>query len=305
MIKKLTYIFFFYLLAMALLIALAPTWWFFDLFTHFGVQFFSAALAVIGMLLYYRAYRSATMLAFIAIIVVGPAFGVSMPQPNHVRQGVIVRVLQANVNKNNISPDRLVAELQNEQPDIITLNEVNPRFVQALNDVIAPAYPFRVLAPREDYQGMAVYSKVPIDTTATTTFGFATPPVIRVTFAEPRFTLYAIHALSPIIPGWAIERDSFFDFFGKNLTHDDGGLVVTGDFNLTMFSPVMKRFMAMSQLNDSRVGFGVVPSWLPNTLLALPIDQILYRGNIVVTDMKVLPAIGSDHRPVMATMYIN
>ena len=83
----------------------------------------------------------------------------------------------------------------------------------------------------------------------------------------------------------------------------DGPWIVAGDFNATPWSADYRRFEGQTGLRNVRRGFGLLPTW-PSQLLALgiPIDHVLVSPDFAVTEAKTGPDIGSDHRPVIATL---
>jgi len=51
--------------------------------------------------------------------------------------------------------------------------------------------------------------------------------------------------------------------------------------------------------------YGIRPTWPTfNRLFFTPLDHILATDNLVVTDFRTGPAIGSDHLPVQATIAV-
>ena len=76
---------------------------------------------------------------------------------------------------------------------------------------------------------------------------------------------------------------------------------LVGDFNLTPYAAHFHEIIEQIGWKDSRRGFGVANTW-PSFLPAafrIPIDHILFRGDLVVLDRQILDSNGSDHLPVM------
>ena len=81
--------------------------------------------------------------------------------------------------------------------------------------------------------------------------------------------------------------------------------VVLGDFNAT---PWNDAFQAMRR--ECGLSAGSTRWWLPSWpdplpgLLRVPIDHVLVGGDLTVVDARLGPSIGSDHRPVLATIRV-
>ena len=74
---------------------------------------------------------------------------------------------------------------------------------------------------------------------------------------------------------------------------------VDGDFNGAPWSRVQQAFRSATGLNN-QAGWDLSwPAWMPWPL-RLPIDHVLTRGHLVVTQFDDGPRIDSDHLPVIA-----
>ena len=73
-----------------------------------------------------------------------------------------------------------------------------------------------------------------------------------------------------------------------------------GDLNISMWAHHYARFEEVSGLSNARRGFGVAPTW-PVWLFPglIPIDHVLVSEQVVVTDFRTGPSIGSDHLPIV------
>jgi len=88
--------------------------------------------------------------------------------------------------------------------------------------------------------------------------------------------------------GWEVELD-------RTPQWKDKRLIFTGDLNLTPWSPYYKRLVEKTGLHNTKLGFGVEPSWIePAThvhlpaliigVIKLPIDHIFVSNDIKVVD---------------------
>ncbi len=73
-----------------------------------------------------------------------------------------------------------------------------------------------------------------------------------------------------------------------------------GDLNITPWSPFFTDLLRDGQLHDGRRGFGILPTWEKLAgMVRIPIDHVLHSEGVAITDLRVLPGNGSDHRPIV------
>lgn len=75
-------------------------------------------------------------------------------------------------------------------------------------------------------------------------------------------------------------------------------VVVMGDFNCTLASPELGRFLAATGLRPAAPAQPTFPSWSP----VRAIDHVLVGGALAVREAAVLPHRHSDHRPLAVTL---
>jgi endonuclease/exonuclease/phosphatase (EEP) superfamily protein YafD len=80
---------------------------------------------------------------------------------------------------------------------------------------------------------------------------------------------------------------------------------VIGDFNVTPFSAVFKKFINTSKLSYCGYGHGYQPTWQKSPLLPplrLALDHCFYSDIIEVLDFYTGEETGSDHLPIVVKM---
>ena len=115
-----------------------------------------AVLAALGAALGNR--RSALVAACTAVLLGARVY----PHRDVARQEAgpaLATWLVANVYTANQRHDQLISLIHERKPDVVVLVETDSRWLRALDGPLA-AYPHRVLHPREDNFGIALYSRV-------------------------------------------------------------------------------------------------------------------------------------------------
>jgi len=213
-------------------------------------------------------------------------------------------VLSANVHVGNRDMTPLVQLLRRRRPDVVFLVEVQQAALAQLED-LDDLYPYRILRPRSDAFGYALFSRRPITSQQTEPFTNVGPQTLAATidFDGRDVVLIGTHPPPPVSSLLAQQRDRQLGAIGKLAASRKGPLILLGDLNTTSWSPIFQDLLSESGLRDSRAGFGPQPSW-PNLPWAcrIPIDHILVSREVRTVSREVGPDVGSDHLPVFATL---
>jgi endonuclease/exonuclease/phosphatase (EEP) superfamily protein YafD len=283
---------------------LAPLGWPFELFSHFRVQYFAAALVLAALLAWRRRAVSAVFALVIAVWHGLPALSPS----NAAAQvpdctGPAVTVATVNVQFSNTRPDAFRAWLATQPADFLVIQEVTTAWAAELE--AQTAYPHRHIVAREDPYGLALLSRWPMESVALVDLaGDGLPSLAGIVDAGgQRIRFLALHTHWPITPALAAARDEALQGAAAHASAADLPVVLLGDLNLTPDSPAFHRLLDESGLRDAMLGRGWRPTWLAGFWpLALRIDHVLVSSSLCVEQADVGPPIGSDHRPVVARL---
>ena len=284
--------------AMTLAGFLGGAWWLFDVFAHFRLQY-ATALLLAGPALWLagsgRRAAFALAVGLVNVSVVAPQL-VVWPAAE-AAGGETIRFAFANVHVRNPSSERLLRFLDDVEPDVILLVEVDGRWEKEL-EVLEATYPYRVVEARGRGYGMGLWSRKPILSHEIAHFVDERLPSIVA-----RLDGLLVIGTHPLAPGSARRdalRNGQLQAVGERVGSEDGPVVVLGDLNTTPWGYGFRSLMAQSGLKDSSLGRGLQwtwPSWFPP--LAIPIDHALVSQDIEVLNRFTGPNIGSDHFPVV------
>lgn len=218
-------------------------------------------------------------------------------------------VLQANTLYLNKSTKPLQRLIEAEKPDIITAVEVNDAFAEMFQS-LADAYPYQFVVPQNNNaRGLAVLSKFPLKNKSVVFFSEARVPAqsISLSLRGRTVDVLSLHPFTPIHD--LALRDADLRTAAKAYAPPrKNPLIVTGDFNATPWSPIMRQFMATTRLRAARASRGILPSWpvfLPANILRIPIDHVFVSDGIEVLDYRLGSSIGSDHLPTLGIFRLN
>jgi endonuclease/exonuclease/phosphatase (EEP) superfamily protein YafD len=278
-----------------------------ELFSHFRMQYCAVAAMLAVILLLFRDRDWA--LGMLAIAAVNAAMLVPWYFPHDYQVGEnasSLTILHANVYGRNDDYRRFVELLAAEQPDIFFVQEMGAGMLEALLAVHSD-YPFHEAVVRDDFFGIAVYSRLPLDQVLV----HESPPfslpslIVRVQLASGPITLLSTHPSPPIGSDNFNARNQQLQDIGELANSLPAPLVLIGDLNISMWSHHYVLLIEQTGLRDARKGFGIWPSWPVQLPFArIPIDHCLVSSGIEVVGFRTGPAIGSDHLPVFVTLRV-
>jgi endonuclease/exonuclease/phosphatase (EEP) superfamily protein YafD len=282
----------------------ARLWWVIDLTTHFRVQYLAVTLALLVLLALRRRWRVCVVLAAagaVSIVPVVPYLPLA-PRGAAVAAEPRLKVVSVNVSYRQFSARRLLEIVREVGPDVVVVQELTPYAAE----VLAPLdeillHHFKM--PAEGPFGIAVWSRLPLESAVPFALGRQPAIEARVRFGDGAFTVLGVHLNAPTSPRRAAARNNELRLLAERSAAIEGPLVVAGDFNLTPYSPWFGDWLAASGLTDSRRGRTPSVSWpavLP--ILGIPIDHVAVSPEFAIVAHRRLPDFGSDHYGVLAEL---
>jgi endonuclease/exonuclease/phosphatase (EEP) superfamily protein YafD len=277
-------------------------WWFWDLFSHFRVQYLLGLSAVALLLLLSRWYKTAACFGLFAVVnfcMIVPLYFGAEPQPAAASRSY--RGLLVNVNTAAGDPAKVARAIEQLAPDIVALEEVNDWWMAALAAPLR-AYPYSRAMPRGDNFGIALYSKHPLVRGEIRRVGEADVPsvVAEVELPDGRLTLITTHPLPPSGAEYSRLRNDQLARLPETVKQAQPPVLLLGDLNATPWCSHFKRLLRRAGLRDSSQGRGVLSTWPTfSPMLRIPIDHCLHTAGIHVTSKAIGPDVGSDHYPLV------
>ena len=283
---------------------------YFELTSHFRLQYLILAACAIPLLLLLRVKKAWLAVCGFCLVVNLAEILPYLPQPNinsvSSTSTQPLRVLVANVLSSNQRYPEVISLIRAEKPDLAVFIEINTAWTRAL-EPIEDILPNAVVHPREDNFGIAIYSKVPLEDATAKEFGLRNSVSILATIAVngQKLSIVATHPVPPIGTTLFSKRNQHLAELASYIQQQQNPTIAIGDFNTTMWSPYYKSFIRTTGLRNSRSGFGIQPTWptqLP--LLFIPLDHCLVSPSITVANSRTGSNVGSDHLPLIADLAI-
>ena len=280
------------------------------------VETFLPWLGLVIPVLLAGALRRRSALALVALVL--PAvvwlslFGLVLSDKSG--PGGFLTVVSENVDAGNRDPAGTARDLAGSGADVLALEELTPQAAGIYEKALAKAYPYHTLVgtvglwsklPLSDTRPIDVIDYGPLADTRLANHDLAWDRALRTTVATDHgpLTVYVAHLgsvrVNPRAGFWTASRDIGVQALGQAITADPSKRVVLlGDMNGAMDDRAFAAITAQMQSAQNVAGDGFGFTW-PASFPVVRIDQILVRG-VKPDSSWVLPANGSDHRPVEA-----
>jgi endonuclease/exonuclease/phosphatase (EEP) superfamily protein YafD len=286
---------------------LGKYYWGFEFFSNFYIQYFflSVFLAMYALI---KKERGLLLLGCILLII----HSLHIFPEVHFKKYEIQNnetsysFLSLNLQYRAKSPEKVIQYIQTNDPDIIGFLEYTPHWQQQLKS-ITTLYPYKVEHPIKGGFGIGLFSKYPLNNETIQFFGETSVMSIysEIKLHDKIIPLIVSHPPPPAGKNRAAMRNSQLLNIAHTLKNKENAIFM-GDFNLTPWSYYFKEILNISQLKDSRKGFGLQatwPSFMP--LLFIPIDHFLYKGDITILQRNIGSSVGSDHFPVFVKIKLS
>lgn len=275
----------------------------FELLSHFSVQYAVVGVALAVWLVWLKQWRWAVL----ALVCSGWHLALILPWllaeiPASASQKSDLRLLHANVLFTRSDLSQTIRFVRGQRADIVVLQEVTVAHIPPVWTALRGEFPYRDTIRSKGPCHILVLSRTPlvVDSAARLLKVIHLTTTVR---GHP-FDLYTVHPRTPIWYPWFRERNKQLAFAAMGLTHSNRPAVLTGDFNISVFSPVYRSLFAeKAAITACRSGFGLLPTWprfLPPAYL--PIDHAFVNNGFVTTQFITLDQPGSDHKAVLVDL---
>lgn len=223
-------------------------------------------------------------------------------------EGDGLSVLVANVQARNERSQEFLSLVADTDPDLLLVLETDPWWDRHLT-TLRDSFPHAVQHVSEEHGpfGMHLLSKLELVQPEIRFLFDAFTPSIFTNVALPGGQQVRFLGLHPRPPqAWSqptTMRDAHLLTAALDARSSPAPTILAGDFNAVPWERVNRRAMRIGSLLDPRVGRGLYPTFSTgNPVISWPLDQVLFQNELVLTRFDKLPAFGSDHFPVIASL---
>lgn len=300
-----------------LLSLLGGFFYFFDLFSHFALQYAIGGLILGAVALSLKLKTWGILALFIACIsmvetrvLLDEPFRFSAP--NETADYTFVTFNHNYARRDFPMSPWLLSE--DNDFDVIVLQEATTYTALFAQEHLSKVYPYQIHEPADNPFGMVIISKYKfVDSEKIILDGpyyqaLAIKLTIQKQDKEP-VTLYALHPHPPAgVLSRAQRNYELFEVSRLVSKNEAKNIVMIGDWNITPFDSAFGDMLRISGLNYQSYGFMHNPTW-PSfnvfTFLKIPIDHALYSDNLLLVRKDVGPSFLSDHHALIVGVSIN
>ncbi|WAP67030.1 endonuclease/exonuclease/phosphatase family protein [Jiella pelagia] len=285
---------------------------FFDSLAQFRAHLTVALFVLALLLIVMRSVAAATVATIVAAYAALSVSPFLMPRPAGEPHRVApaktalvgrgpLKLLQMNL-RFNADPVPAITTIARLDPDVLTLQEINRRWVEAI-EPLRSGYPYAAFCGvGEAVGGVAILSRIPFtetDVACRVGDGFISRRLDLGNGAG--LTVVSEHLAWP----WPFRQGRQIADLGEVLPGLGKPLLIAGDFNAAPWSATVQRFAGTSGTTPTT---GIGPTWLPSglpdalrPLIGLPLDNVLASDGVRLVSVAAQPATASDHLPILVT----
>ncbi len=214
-----------------------------------------------------------------------------------------VSLLICNVLQTNTSYDKVVALVNEKQPDIFITTESDSTWQHGLQSIEAD-FPFRIPIPQSNTYGMHVYSKLPLQETEIRFLLEKDIPSVKARVqlrSREWITMFVVHPRPPVPTesSDSRERDAEIIMVAKEARKQKGAVIVTGDFNDVAWSKTTELFQEVTGFLDPRRGRGFYNTFHAKIpVFRWPLDHVFHSSHFKLLKMNRATKVDSDHFPM-------
>jgi endonuclease/exonuclease/phosphatase (EEP) superfamily protein YafD len=268
-----------------------------------------AILALIGRRFVLAATAALVIVAQIFLVL--PELTAAQPVPAWAAGAPTIRLLDANVFDGNRSMAGYAKEIKAIRPELVTMEEANPRDVRQLERSGALAHlPYHLDIARYDPRAFFLASKYPLSGSHIVYFDDL-PLIVQTKLQLPSGpqVLWVVHTTAPLPSSFGEWKADLAHIGMLVAARGPAGLLLVGDFNATWGSKGFRTILGTG-LTDAAAARGDAFDMTWSQMLApLPpfvrIDHVLTGAGLAVTQIRTADGPGSDHRDLIATVAIH
>lgn len=210
-------------------------------------------------------------------------------------------VMSVNVRQSNKDTDRLIQKVRQMKPDILLVFEIDDHWAKDLH-TLKDILPHQITECRQDTYGMGVYSTLNIESHEKLFYCDTAIPALDCLFKDGQGKHFRLLGIHPRPPGEELTGECFQKYLSASLMRARSAqepIIVAGDFNEVCWSDQMTELKQVCDLKDPRIGRGIMGTYNAHIpLFRMPIDHVLFCGEIELVKLQRLGNIGSDHFPL-------
>lgn len=213
-------------------------------------------------------------------------------------------LLSTNILRGRADPEAVVALVERHDPDLLSVQELTPRFARELREAgLGKLLPHELLEVAPGSAGSGLYSRLPLrPLPGPDRFSFRMPRAALTLPGGRRVRVVGVHPYPPNPNQVGVWEESLASLPSAGRA---APWVLAGDFNATLDQSQFRDLLGRGYRDAGVVaGEGLVPTFprLGHMIPPITIDHVLADRRLDVVEYSVEEMPGSDHRPVHAIL---
>lgn len=204
-------------------------------------------------------------------------------------------IAQMNIQETNTAVAEVVATARSSDADLLSLQEVDERWMDELVAGLSDQYPWHIHGTGERNYGIALFSKIPLDQAEV--FDLEGLPAIRAKVSQQgrSVQVLAVHLRAPESAAKLAQRNAQWRSLAKMVGKEEGPICIIGDLNTVPWDDAFEQFLTITSMPIGPKP--MMPTWPAVAGIAvIPLDHILVSPELRVDGMRAFSISGSDHR---------
>ncbi len=293
--------------------------WFFDLFSHFAIQYAIGAILLAIICFSMQEWIPAIVMIMLAILngyevreSYSAPWVIESPYQN-IRPNLNIVHFNKLYTNNNWSAFDGWVKANYQDVDLFIIQEMTPELFDKAEE-LKEYFPFSY--PNEKwnhFNDVMILSRTPFEASEirgdeVDTRLSGTKIVFQSSDMKGPVHIYSIHAYVPFGARRYAARGRALSVVSDALMNDPHPhKIMTGDWNLTPYSPVFQKLLDKTGLHYNDYSIFPKVTWNSRFILPIfkiPIDHMINSSDIQQISKKVGPSLGSDHHMLVAKFYV-
>jgi endonuclease/exonuclease/phosphatase (EEP) superfamily protein YafD len=281
--------------------------WFLDLFSHFRLLYLVVCAVVLGFALVRR--RKWLIAAAVVSFGWNLALIAQVHRPLRYEDGATMfkpafKVMTFNVLNENRRREDVIRHVLAADADILCLPEVNARWAMDL-EPLRKKYAHYVEEMTQGDFGIACYTRLPMKSGRVHIYADEgiSSIVMELEYEGKALTFIGTHPVPPMGSATARVWRTQLTQIGQHAASMKHDVILAGDLNATPWCHGMRLLQDGSGLEFRSAQPVWWPTWGLNLPLMMPIDHVMFKGDLIALKREIGPDLGSDHRSVLVEVY--
>ena len=201
-----------------------------------------------------------------------------LPQEN---QDDAVSIAHINLNSHQMDLNAFSEYLMRLDADIISLQEYSPYWDKVLENTLYETYPHQLKESRIDPHGIALFSKLPMNSFRMEYFGEKPCIISEFLISTIPVVIYSTYITPPLDRINSRMADQQLIGLAERIQNHHKPTIIVGEFNEVYWSNRIRTFRSINNLHNSRRD--IMPS-----SLSVPFDHIFFTNDLECTFFKEL-----------------